>query len=92
MEVYGESKSVRIEYDTPYIKGLPITVTITETENERFKETKIRHTYLDPYTTELKAFHQAITAGGQLKTTPEDYKDDLVLFRWIIEALVKKHG
>ncbi|ANY65496.1 oxidoreductase [Paenibacillus sp. BIHB 4019] len=87
LEVYGETKSVRVEYDTPYIKGLPIKLIINETIGGEFRETIIRPTYINPYTIELETLHEAITAGGAIKTTPEDYKDDLVLFKMIIDAL-----
>ncbi|GGH82628.1 putative dehydrogenase [Pullulanibacillus pueri] len=87
LEVYGETKSVRVEYETPYIKGLPIKLIINETIDGEFKETVRRPTYTDPYTIELIAFHKAITMGGEIKTTPEDYRNDLVIFNMIIEQL-----
>ncbi len=87
IEVYGESKSVRVQYDTPYIRHLPTTLTVTETVGEAYTETVERPTYTDPYTCELEYFHEVVTGAGQPKTTPEDYKQDLVLFRMIIDAL-----
>lgn len=87
LEVYGETKSVRVEYDTPFIKSLPTKLIVNETVDGVFKETVIRPTYKDPYTIELEAFYEAVTADGEIKTTPEDYKDDLVIFNMIIEAL-----
>ncbi len=86
-EVYGETKSVRVEYDTPYIKSLPIKLIVCETRNGKYKETVIRPTYKDPYTIELEGLYEAITADGDIKTTPEDYKKDLEIFKMIINAL-----
>ncbi|EEY22427.1 myo-inositol 2-dehydrogenase [Verticillium alfalfae VaMs.102] len=54
LEVYSNTKSVRLQYDTPYVKGLPVTMHIAENDDGAYKETTIRKTYEDPYTHELK--------------------------------------
>lgn len=46
IEVYGKNKSVKVQYDTPYVKGLPITMTVRETlEGGGFQERVVRRTY-----------------------------------------------
>jgi hypothetical protein len=30
IEIYSQEKIVRVNYDTPYVKGLPVTMTIRE--------------------------------------------------------------
>ncbi|CAM4218318.1 putative dehydrogenase [Paenibacillus endophyticus] len=92
IEVFGEEKSVSINYDTPYIRHLPITVTVTETEGDAYKETVLRPTYTDPYTVELQQFYDAVAHGGTVKTTPEDFEDDLRLFRILVEAMARAEG
>lgn len=87
IEVFGEEKTVSVHYDTPYIRHLPITVTVKETFGDAYKETVTRPTYTDPYTVELVHFHDAITNGGMVKTTPEDFVEDLKLFRMLVEAM-----
>jgi len=87
LEVYGIGKSVKVQYDTPYIRHLPTKLTIGETVGETYSESVIRPTFTDPYTLEMKHFHEAITQDRQPKTTPEDYKNDLILFKMIIDAL-----
>ncbi|CAM3377763.1 Gfo/Idh/MocA family oxidoreductase [Paenibacillus lupini] len=87
VEVYGSRKSVKVQYDTPYIRHLPTKLYIEETEGEVFKETVIRPTFTDPYTHELKALHELIVNNGTPKTTPEDAREDLVVFGMIMEAL-----
>ncbi len=89
IEVYGETKSVRVEYDTPFISGLPIKLIVNETENGIFKESIIRHTYKNPYAMELEDFYRVITTDAESKTSPEDYKNDLIIFRMIMNALKK---
>jgi len=87
MEVFGQTKQIKVQYDTPYIRHLPTTLTIGKTEKEEFQESIIRPTFKDSYTVELEYFYDAIIKGVTPKTSPEDYKDDLQLFKMIIEAL-----
>jgi predicted dehydrogenase len=87
LEVYGATRSIRVQYDTPYIRHLPTTMVVNETVGETFRESVTRPTYTDPYTRELEYFHEIVTTGARPKTTPEDFKDDLRLFRMIIDAL-----
>ncbi|KAH8881906.1 hypothetical protein GQ53DRAFT_812421 [Thozetella sp. PMI_491] len=57
-EFYDKNKSVKIQYDTTYMKGLPIRVHITENDIAVYKSTMIRTTYEDAYPQELTAFHE----------------------------------
>lgn len=90
VEVYASHKSVKVQYDTPYIRHLPVRLHVQETEGESYKESIIRPTFIDPYTLELKELHGAITQGLTPKTTPEDYKQDLDIFNMIIETLIEQ--
>jgi len=87
IEVYGESKSIRVQYDTPYIRHLPTTLHIQETVGDAYNQEQIRPTFKDPYTVELEEFYEVATKGIAPKTTPEDYKQDLKLFKMIIDAI-----
>ena len=87
LEVYGPTKSVRVQYDTPYVRHLPTTLVVTETAGEAYAERVVRPTFADPYTHELLAFHDAVTTGTAPKTTPEDAMEDLRLFQEIVAAL-----
>lgn len=87
IEVFSPTKSVRIQYDTPYIRHLPTTLHVTETIGDRFTETLSRATYVDPYTHELLHFHDVLTGKAEAKTTPEDSRDDLRLFGMMIDAI-----
>lgn len=90
VEVYSSRKSVKVQYDTPYIRHLPTKLHVSETEGEAYKETVIRPTLTDPYTLELKYLHDVIIRDVAPKTTPEDSKDDLRVFKMIMEALQAK--
>ncbi|MBO9610049.1 MAG: Gfo/Idh/MocA family oxidoreductase [Paenibacillaceae bacterium] len=87
IEVLGETKSLLLKYDTPYIRHLPTTLHIHETIGEAYDESVHRPTFKDPYTLELEAFYDTVVRDIAPKTTPEDYKQDLVIFGMIIEAL-----
>lgn len=87
LEVYGDSRQLRVQYDTPYIRHLPTTFQVRETVGDAYTETIHRPTFKDPYTHELEYFHNVVTNNVAPKTTPEDSMEDLRLFREIIEVL-----
>ncbi|MFC5402623.1 Gfo/Idh/MocA family oxidoreductase [Cohnella soli] len=87
IEVYGERKSILVQYDTPYLRQLPTTLRIRETIGDGFEETVVRPTYKDAYVYELEYFHEVVTEGKEPKTTPEDYLQDLAIFKMIVDAI-----
>ncbi|MBS4179001.1 Gfo/Idh/MocA family protein [Lederbergia citrea] len=89
LEVFGETKQVKIQYNTPYIRQLPTTLSIKETVGEAFEEREIRPTFKDAYVEELEYFYDVVTQGKTPKTTPEDFKEDLKLFNMIVEKLLE---
>jgi predicted dehydrogenase len=95
IEIFSADKSVKVTYDTPYIKGLPITLTIREKVEGRpgsasasngFQERVIRRTYEDAYVLELDAFYQCVVEGGIPKTSLADARADVDLFAMILRA------
>ncbi|WVQ93800.1 hypothetical protein IAU59_000878 [Kwoniella sp. CBS 9459] len=89
IEVYTNDSRVKIQYDTPYVKGLPIKLTVQkQLPNGDYSEQVIRPTYVDPYTLELPILYDAIVKGTEYKTTPADAKNDTVLVKMIMDALV----
>jgi predicted dehydrogenase len=87
LEVYGDTAELRVQYDTPYIRHFPTTLVVRETDGEGYRESTLRPHLKDPYTHELEAFHAAVTGDGTVKTTPEDYVEDMELFIQIIRAI-----
>lgn len=87
LEVYSEDKIVRVNYDTPYVKGLPVTMTIRERIGESgYQERIVRKTYEDPYTLEFLEFHDCAVKGKTPKTSVGDAKKDLDLFKMIMQS------
>ncbi len=89
IEVFGKSKQMTVKYDTPYIRHLPTTLNMKETIGDAYHEYVKRPTLKDPYTVELEYFYDVVTQGLTPKTTPEDYKNDLAIFKMITDALLR---
>ena len=81
LAVYGEKKTVSIQYNTPYVKGLPIVVKVDEL-NEAGEATsrEILSSFEDAYSVELKEMHNCFVEGKPIKTTAADAAQDLELF------------
>ncbi|KAF2767805.1 NAD(P)-binding protein [Teratosphaeria nubilosa] len=86
LEVYAKNKQVIVQYDTPYVKGLPVTMTVRENVDGAYVERLVRKTYEDPYTLEYKELYALVTEGKPVKTTVQDAVNDLKIFRMIMEA------
>lgn len=87
IEVNGDDKLVRVQYDTPFIRHLPTTLVVQETVGEAYRETVVRPTFKDPYTYELEHFYEVAVGNALPKTTPEDYMEDLRLFAMMIDGM-----
>lgn len=87
LEVYGASGTMKVQYDTPYVRHFPTTLHLETTQGDAYERSVVRPHLKDPYTYELEHFHEVVTEGGTPKTTPEDYVQDMELFVDIIRAL-----
>jgi hypothetical protein len=92
LELYSSDKTVRLQYDTPYVKGLPVTMHVAENDNGVYKESKILKSYEDPYTLELKVFYEMVVNGIAAKTTAADSLQDLELFGMVMKHYFSKAG
>lgn len=88
IEVYTDTKIVRVNYDTPYVKGLPTTITIREKieGTNTYQERTMRPTYEDSYTIEFKEWYECIKQGKKSKTTIADAREDLDIFKMLMQA------
>lgn len=74
---------------SPYIRALPIKMTIHKSlPNGDFSEENVRTTYVDFYNLALLEFYAAITEGKAFPTTVQDGKQDVILTKMIMNALV----
>jgi hypothetical protein len=90
--VYSQEKIVRVNYDTPYVKGLPVTLTIREKvdngerEGDGYQERTVRKTYEDPYTLEFLEFYRTVVGKLQPKTGARDARQEIDLWKMILKA------
>ena len=92
IEVYTAKKIVRVTFDSPYIKGLPTTMTVREaTTGPRgescYQERMVRTTYEDAYAIEFKEWYGCIISGRQPKTTIADARKDLDIFKMLMQSV-----
>jgi predicted dehydrogenase len=81
LEVFGEEKTLRIQYDTPYVRNLPIRVFTTESNGQGGVTTIDAHpAWGDPFVAEWQAFYHNVTENSLPKSGPEDFLLDLELF------------
>jgi predicted dehydrogenase len=86
LQVYSANKTVKLQYDTPYVKGLAITVTVDEgTVEGGYQQRTMLSSYEDAYTAELKDLHACLTQGIDIRTTVADALQDLEIFRMVLE-------
>jgi predicted dehydrogenase len=81
LEVYGNERVVRIQYDTPYVRNLPIRLIVTERNGRGGVERVDSHpTWGDPFVAEWNALYENIIGNKEPKTGPADFLQDLELF------------
>jgi predicted dehydrogenase len=81
LEVYGTEKVIRIQYDTPYVRNMPIRLTVTE-DNGRGGVNRVdsHPAWGDPFVAEWKTFYENVAENAAPKTDPSDFAQDLELF------------
>jgi predicted dehydrogenase len=87
IEVFGSREVVRVTFDTPYVRNLPVTATITEAAGDGEESTtsrgvtvrQLHPTWADQYALEWQAFAAHIAEGTEPKTSPADARHDLEL-------------
>jgi len=88
LQVYGDDRVVRVDYDTPFVRNLPIRLTVTETTDGANKQETVTHPgWGDAFTEEWRAFHHNVLTGQPAKSSPQDFRNDLVLFRDMIQLM-----
>lgn len=87
IEVYGPEKTIKVQYNTPYIRQLPTALHIKETVEDAYEERTIRPTFKDAYVIELEHWYDVVAIGADPITTAEDSLLDLELFEMIIRKM-----
>ncbi len=88
LEVYGDRKVVRVQYDTPYVRNLPIRLFVTEDDDQGgVTNLDLHPAWGDPFVSEWKSFYENVTAKKIPKTGPADFAHDLELFAEMAELM-----
>ena len=87
LDLYARRKRMRLLYDTPYIRNLPMRLEIQESTDDANAWTASGPYYKDAFEAELEALHAAITRGGENRTPPSDSLADFDIFEAIIAHL-----
>ncbi|KAH7109409.1 hypothetical protein B0J11DRAFT_474504 [Dendryphion nanum] len=88
IEIFGDTKTVKMCIDTPFIKGLPTTMVVKDSlPDGSYRESTIRRTYEDPFTLQLKEVYDWVVYGKTIKTGPTDARQDLQILGMLMKAV-----
>ncbi|KAI9152312.1 Myo-inositol 2-dehydrogenase [Paramyrothecium foliicola] len=92
LTVYGAKKRVTIQYDSPYVKGLPIKVEVEElNDHGEIQKRSVLSSYEDAYTAELQELYKCLVDGKEIKTTAKDALQDITLFDMMYKSLFESN-
>lgn len=87
LEVYSSKQVIRVDYDTPYVRNLPIRLVIT-CAGESGVTQQVEHPgWGDAFVVEWEAFYDNIVHQRLPKTSPEDFRHDLELFKQMVDRM-----
>ena len=82
LEVFGNKKYVRVQYDTPYVLNLPIRLFVGEPNGKHgLVEQTVHPAWGDAFVCEWEALYTNIAKKRTPKTSLADYRQDLELFQ-----------
>ena len=88
IEIFGDTKTVKVCIDAPFVKGLPTTMVIKDSSPDgSYRESTIRRTYEDAFTLELKEVYEWVVHGKTPKTGPVDARQDLEILGMLMKAV-----
>jgi predicted dehydrogenase len=88
LEVYGGTRTVRVEYETPYIRHLATRLVVTDAKSEVGLTIATGFpSRQDAFVAEWLAFHDNVTHGRAPKTSLQDSREDLRLFGAMARAM-----
>ena len=88
LEVYGEHRTLRVQYDTPYVRNLPIRLIVIEANSHGGAVERVEHpAWGDAFVAEWQAFHTNVVERRTPKTPPADFRQDLELFHDMIALM-----
>ncbi|MBZ0294693.1 MAG: Gfo/Idh/MocA family oxidoreductase [Anaerolineae bacterium] len=87
LQVNSRERVVRVEYDTPYVRNLPIYLEVLDANGRHGVKRTRQHTWSDPFVEEWLAFYDNVMNKKTPKTSPQDFRHDLELFQMMIDQM-----
>ncbi len=87
IEVLSPSRIVRVNFDTPYVRNMPGRLHVTDLDDAGMARSASSLAWRDPFVLEWIAFHENVTQRKQPKTSLQDAREDLVLFKMMVDAM-----
>lgn len=85
--MHTRSTSNDSQYDSPYVKGLPITVEVEEVNDHgEIQKRTVLSSYEDAYTAQFQVLHESLTNGKPIKTDLVDALQDLRLYDLLYQS------
>jgi predicted dehydrogenase len=81
---------LRVQYDTPYVRNLPVRLTVLDANGGGVVERRIHPEWGDPFVYEWRAFHDHVTTRTEPASSAADFRHDLELFAQMIELMAAK--
>lgn len=91
IEIFQGNRLLKIKYETPYIRFLPHTLEVIESDGKETKTTVYGPDYHDAFETELREFYRCIAEGAAPKTTFADALADIEMYQQMAK-MVQKEG
>ncbi len=87
LEVYGSDQVVRVDYDTPYVRNLPIWLRLTCADGTGGMKQTDQAVWGDPFVAEWDSFFDNVQNQRTPKTSPEDFRKNLELFKDMVALM-----
>jgi predicted dehydrogenase len=88
IEVFGDTRTLRVQYDTPYVRNLPVRLTVVEANGHGgVVERRVHPEWGDPFVYEWQAFADHVRERSQPPASAADYRNDLELFGEMVELM-----
>jgi myo-inositol 2-dehydrogenase/D-chiro-inositol 1-dehydrogenase len=86
-DVYGRTGCMKLGFETPYVRNLPMTLSIQQSTADGNTTENVGPFYKDAFTAELEAFHACVVDGAENHTPIADSIADFDIFNGIIAKL-----
>ncbi len=87
IEVFQNTRKIYLKYETPYLRFQSGTLNVIESTEQDTKTTSYGPNYSDAFKIELLELYNCIKENREPKTTIEDYREDLLIFKEIMDKL-----